>query len=36
MKRIFFGWIMLLNATLFAQDEKAPAFTWSGYVEAYY
>lgn len=36
MKRIFFGWILLLSSALSAQEEKAPAFTWSGYVEAYY
>jgi len=36
MKRIFFGWILLMGTSLFAQEEKTPAITWSGYVEAYY
>lgn len=25
-----------MSTSLFAQEEKTPAFTWSGYVEAYY
>jgi len=36
MKKIFFGWMLLMSSALFAQEEKTSALTWSGYVEAYY
>lgn len=36
MKRMFFGWMLILSSAISAQEDKAPALSWSGYVEAYY
>jgi hypothetical protein len=36
MKRILMGCMLLGSTSVFAQEEKAPAITVSGYVEAYY